>query len=106
MEELICKSFYARIYLAGPILIAEQIVRKQMFEGGCITIAPTKYIYRGGEELGYVVEYINYPRFPKDEDVIKTEAKQLANRLLDETFQRSYTIVFPDESYYYSKRVW
>ena len=106
VDEVKCKTFNAKIFIAGPIEQAKQILRKEMFKGGCVNIYPTHYIYRGGEESGYVVELINYPRFPKDEDELKISAISLANELLEETFQGSYTIQFTDETYFFSRRDW
>ena len=105
-EEFKCPTFNAKIFIAGPIEVAKQILREEMLKGGCVNIYPTHYIYRGGEELGYVVELINYPRFPKGVDELKAESISLANRLLVETFQGSYTIQFTDETYFFSRRDW
>jgi hypothetical protein len=105
-EEARCVTFNAKIFIAGPIETAKQILREEMFKGGCVNICPTHYIYRGGEESGYVVELINYPRFPKEIDELKTDTISLANQLLVKTFQGSYTIQFTDETYFFSRRDW
>lgn len=106
MEVAVCKTFNAKIFIAGPIETAKQILREEMLKGGCVNIYPTHFIYRGGEESGYVVELINYPRFPKEAHDIKNYAKALANNLLEKTFQGSYTIQFTDETYFFSRRDW
>lgn len=104
-ERKTCESFTVRIYIAGPIEIAKQILRREsLVEGLCVTIEPTLYLYSGGEEQGYVVGFINYPRFPKTPEEILTRAEHVANILLDETYQQSYTIVTPVESIFVSKR--
>lgn len=97
-----CSSFWARIYIAGPINIAEQIVREFVMQGACVNIYQNKYIYTGGEELGYVVEFINYPRFLSSEERILENCIALADKLLDKTFQKSYTVVTPNKSYFKS----
>lgn len=106
VEEVKCPTFNAKIFIAGPIDIAKQILREIMYMGGCVNIYPTYYIYRGGEESGYVVEIINYPRFPKEVEQLKEYAVNIANTLLERTFQGSYTIQYTDETYFYSRRDW
>lgn len=70
-------THWARIYIAGPIDVAKQIIR----EGLCATITPTDYIYTGGEEAGIVVGLIDYPRFPKPVDEITNRAVDLGHKL-------------------------
>ncbi len=106
MEESNCKTFNAKIFIAGPIEEAKQILRGEMMKGGCVNIYPTHYIYRGGEESGYVVEIINYSRFPKEIVELKEYSKVIASVLLEKTFQGSYTIQFTDETYFFSRRDW
>lgn len=107
MESLVCDTYWAKIFLAGPKNIAEQIIREFAFSGGvCVNLYETRYIYRGGEESGYVVELINYPRFPVEKSELQEKAKELADKLLDGTYQSSYTIMFSDFTQYFSKRSW
>jgi len=104
-EEKTCKSFDVKIYIAGPIEVAKQILRREaLVEGLCVTIEPTLYLYSGGEEQGYVVGFINYPSLPMEQESILSRAKTIANKLLEETYQQSYTIVTPQESIFISKR--
>ena len=98
-------TFWAKIYISGPIEIAKQIIRRDCFEVGlCITIEPTTFIYTGGEEEGYVVGLINYPRFPCDSAKIKERATSLAHILRTETYQHSVLIMFSDETVWYTVR--
>lgn len=100
-----CDTYWAKIYIAGPIEVAKQVIRKRAKKQGmCVTIEPTTYIYTGGEEAGYVVGLINYPRFPKDAVDICNEAVDLANELRDETGQDSYTIMTPHNTVWNSDR--
>jgi len=39
--------------------------------GECVSFAPTNYIYTHGGEPGVIVQFIQYPRFPKEESEIK-----------------------------------
>lgn len=103
MKTSTCDTYKIQLYLAGPIEIAKQLVREYCFsEGLCVTITPTTYIYTGGEEIGYIVEFINYPRFPVDKTKIESQAELLLKRLIEDTFQKSGTLVTPTKSVYYS----
>lgn len=94
-----------RIYLSGPIDVAKQICREECFnEGLCVTIEPTTYIYTGGEESGYVVGLLNYPRFPTTPEKLAQRAETIALKLLEKTFQNSVLIVTPTESRWITKR--
>ena len=58
-------SFPVTIYIAGRYPKAIKVVEKYCNEVGyCVTIKPTLYVYKGGEEHGVEVGLINYPRFP------------------------------------------
>lgn len=100
-----CDTDWARIYIAGPINEAKQIIRRECLRKGlCVTITPTDYIYTGGEETGYVVELVNYPRFPSSPQALYDRAKLLAVMLRDETFQHSVMVMCPTITTWYSTR--
>jgi hypothetical protein len=83
-----------RIYLSGSIEAAKQVLREEcMRDPVCVTIDPTTFIYRGGEEAGYVVGLLNYPRFPKEPEALRDRAIAIAETLLARTFQRSALVV-------------
>lgn len=99
------RAFSVKIYIAGPIDVAKQILRRECMRVGlCVTIEPTTYIYTGGEESGYVVGLINYPRFPKETTEITQRASGLGRILMEETHQQSFTVVTPEESIFVSRR--
>lgn len=105
MAEATSPTYWARIHIAGPIETAKQIIRREcMRKGLCVTITPTSYIYTGGEEVGYVVELINYPRFPSQTADISERARALALMLRDETFQHSVLVQEPSNTTWYSTR--
>lgn len=105
MQELTSQTYWARLYLSGPIEIAKQVLREECLrEGLCVTVEPTAFIYTGGEEAGYVVGLINYPRFPQMQIEIQARARNLAQLLLDRTFQHSVLIMFPEETLWLTKR--
>ena len=100
-----CNTYEVKIYIAGPIDVAKQVIRKECSrEGLCVTVIPTDFLYTQGEEKGYVVGFINYPRFPKEEEEIYNRAIDLGIKLLHETYQGSFTIVASDKSEFYSIR--
>jgi len=89
-------TYWVKLYLSGPIEQAKQILRREcLAEGLCVTIEPTTFIYTGGEESGYVVGLINYPRFPNTSAGIRERALQLASMLLAETYQHSALVMDP-----------
>lgn len=98
------ETFWAKIYIAGPLEIIEQICREYVMKGECVQVTNTKYIYTMGEEKGVEIGFINYPRFPRSKEEIKERAIELGNMILDKTFQGSYTIVMPDETIFFSRR--
>jgi hypothetical protein len=98
-------TFWARIYMSGPIEIAKQVCREACLEAGlCVTIEPTLFIYTGGEEQGFVVGLINYPRFPAEPASIVTRATDLAHRLLDRTCQHSTLVMTPNGTIWITKQ--
>jgi len=98
-------TYTIRLYLSGPIEVAKQVIREECYrEGLCVTVEPTTFIYTGGEEAGYVVGLLNYPRFPKTEVELMARAADLAVKLLDATFQHSALMVAPDQTSWVTKR--
>jgi len=105
MKTIKADSYWVRIYVAGPLNIIEQTCREYVTNAGlCVTVSPTKYIYVGGEENGVIVELINYARFPASADDIWTHAKTLANKIISESHQGSYTLLDDRRSVYHSIR--
>lgn len=98
-------THWVKLYLSGPIEVAKQICRAEcMREGLCVTIEPTTFIYTGGEEAGYVVGLINYPRFPSTAEQIDARARDLALRLLEGTHQNSALVMTSTTTEWITKR--
>lgn len=98
-------TFVVRLYLSGPIEVAKQVLRQECLrEGLCITIEPTTFIYTGGEEAGFVVGILNYPRFASTSDMLLGRARAIMHRLLDATFQHSALLVAPNTTEWVTKR--
>lgn len=66
--------------------------------GFCVTFTKTEYIYTKGNEPGFIVGIINYPRFPSEVSKVKERALTLSKLLLKEANQYKVSIVFPDET--------
>ena len=64
----------------------------------CVTITKTKFIYVDGDESGWIIGIIQYPRFPEDEEKLKEKTLQLASILLNRCYQKRCSIIFPDET--------
>jgi hypothetical protein len=101
-----CTTNWTKIFMAGDLATAKNVCRQFTFkEGLCVTIEPTSYIYTGGEEAGFVVGFINYPRFPNESLCAQLAlALQLAHELLDACSQWSFSIMTPTETHWYTRR--
>lgn len=93
------------IFIAGDIAHAKNVCAAVCFEQGlCVTVEPVTFVYTGGREEGMRIGLINYPRFPVDENALGAAARTLADRLLHEMHQHSYSIVGPKETLWFSRR--
>lgn len=91
------------IYMAGDIATAKQVCREYCRDVGfCVHIEPVDYIYTGGEEVGFKVGIINYPRFPAEYRTLRDHAREIADRLLVRCCQTSVCIVGPEDTWWYS----
>lgn len=100
-----CSSYSVSIFIAGRASDIEDMCRTYADEVGlCVTATPTTFIYTGGEEEGYIIGLINYPRFPSTPEAIWAHAEALAERLRQEAGQDSYTIQAPDRTVWFSYR--
>tara|TARA_R100000365_G_C2748614_1_gene80766 strand:- start:11996 stop:12313 length:318 start_codon:yes stop_codon:yes gene_type:complete len=99
------ESHTVTIYIAGDLAEAKTTCRNFCFEVGlCVTVEPTSFIYTGGEEAGVRVGLINYPRFPSSPEEINGKAFALADRLMRDLCQHSYSVVTPTETHWHSRR--
>lgn len=89
---LTAPSFGMKIWMAGDYTHAKQILRNHCAEiPACYSITEFDYIYSGGEEAGFMVCLINYPRFPSTESKLVDTCSNVAALLMDELGQGSYT---------------
>ena len=105
MSDQTSPTFWAKIYMSGPIEAAKQALRAECLrEGLCVTIDPTLFIYTGGEESGFVVGLANYPRFPSSPESITLRAEQIIEALLGATHQHSAMLMTPETTRWVSQR--
>lgn len=98
-------SYPISIFMAGDIAAATDYARQYCDrEGLCVTITPTVYVYTSGQESGFIVGLINYPRFPSAPADLWNVAEQLAAYLRERLYQDSYTIQAPDKTVWFSHR--
>jgi hypothetical protein len=100
-----CNSYPVSIFIAGDTEIAKQTCRKWCMDiGDCVTVERVEYIYTGGAESGVRIGWINYPKFPREPNEILDRAMGLAELLMIDLCQHSYSITTPEKTYFYSKR--
>lgn len=88
------QSRVVELFMAGDIEHAKQVIRRFCMDRPCcVTVTPTAYIYNGGEEVGFVVGFRNYPRFPADGHSLRAEASDLGDILRESLGQNSYMVV-------------
>lgn len=63
--------------------------------GECLNVTENRYIYEGGMERGAIIEFIDYPRFPRKHSVILRKAVDLGWVLKKLFSQNRVTIVTP-----------
>lgn len=105
MKRVEVPSYPVSIFMAGDWMAADRVCDAYCAEVGlCVTITPTHYTFTGGYEDGFIVGLINYPRFPKTPEEIWRHAEALAEQMLEECRQQSYTIQAPDKTVWFSHR--
>lgn len=105
MRTEVTHSWPVSIFIAGDHARALEVCREHCDEVGlCVTVAPTTYIYTGGQEAGVVVGLINYPRFPDEPARIEAKAIELGMILREALGQQSFSVQTPSETIYVSHR--
>ena len=98
-------TWWCRIFVSGPIETAKDILRRECLRDGlCVTISPTTFIYTGGEEAGFVVGMLQYPRFPVGVTVLEDRAIKIADLLRAGCSQKSSLVMFPDRTLWKSEQ--
>ena len=68
-----------------------------------LTYTETDFVYVDGDEPGFVIGLINYPRFPSTPQDILDHAKNLGGILMKELEQERFSVVCPDITIMYEK---
>lgn len=90
------KTVVVTVHMAGPIEIAKNRLRQECYENGlCVTISPETFIYTGGEEEGFRIGFVNYPRFPSNVRSLQLRAIRVAKDLVRACCQRTALVVGP-----------
>ncbi len=100
-------TYTVRLYMGGDIAQAKAILRRECYspnEGLCVTVEPTTFVYTGGEEAGFVVGFVNYPRFPTTPKELLARAEDIAHSLIIGLCQWSALVVAPDKTVWISHR--
>ncbi|RMP39858.1 MULTISPECIES: hypothetical protein [Pseudomonas] len=99
------ETYWIELHLSGPIEVAKQVIRAECLRQGlCVTIQPTTFVYTGGEESGYTVGLLNYPRFPSTPIDLESRARALMDLLLSATYQHSALMVTPSVTEWITNR--
>jgi hypothetical protein len=85
-------AYNVNIYIAGDLKAIEQSCREFCMRGLCVTVTPTNYIYKGGQESGAIVGLVNYPRFPATPISLWSQAEQLGRWILNSACQESFML--------------
>lgn len=101
---LIAKSYPISLFVTGNSI--ESACRRYCDKKGlCVTITGTNYVFKGGNEYGYVIGLINYPRFTKTPAELMRIALDLGEFLIKECNPNgSFTMQTPDGTYFFSNR--
>lgn len=101
MKTATVPTYFVRLYMAGSIEDAKRQLRQECYppnDGLCVTVEPTTFIYTGGEEAGFVVGFVNYPRFPSPPAELWARAREIACRLIPALRQWSALLVASDRT--------
>lgn len=100
-------TYTVRLYMAGDIEDAKRWLRREVYppnDGLCVTIEPTTFIYTGGQESGFVVGFVNYPRFSGAPETIFDRAVSIAERMVPALAQWSALVVATDRTEWIHQR--
>ncbi|WP_376742491.1 hypothetical protein [Ensifer canadensis] len=105
MIEKTVPSFNVEVHMAGDIRFAAKMIQRlAMVKGMCVTLTAQTFIYTGGREEGFKIGFINYPRFPSSPEELVALAKYVADCLMVDLGQHSYSIVTPIETIWVSRK--
>jgi hypothetical protein len=106
-QNVTVNTYTVQIVMSGSIEEAKSYLRERCLPpnpGLCVTVTPTHFIYAGGEETGFVVGLVNYPRFPNTPQELWDYATAIADALIIRTKQWSALVIAPDKSQWMNVR--
>jgi hypothetical protein len=99
-------TYWARIFVGvnddygartvGPLVIDDFLRAHVTAHPRCVSVTQTHFVYTDGDEPGFEVGMINYPRFPNEPSAIRAYAIDLARKLKTLCRQHRVTVMFPD----------
>ena len=98
------RTYRAEIFIGGDYSAALTACRGFVMRGLCVSVSPCDFVYTGGMEAGVRVLLINYPRFPKPPEEIRTTAVELAEHLIHCLYQSSASVVTDTDTVWLSRR--
>jgi len=85
---------------------AKELLQKYCDEVSyCVTLTSTAFIYKNGNEPGFIIGLINYPRFPLIPEFITEKALEIGNYFLNKFNQLKISIVCSDNTYMIEKDI-
>jgi hypothetical protein len=65
----------------------------------CVTLKQIEYIYKDGNEIGFEIGLINYPRFPSTPEEITNRALEIGNIFRNNFNQLKVSVICNDKTY-------
>lgn len=112
-------SFSAKVTLglergySGEAIDEQEVIRyiqelqdKQIREKNfylSVSVSKNNIVLSGQNESHLILEFINYPKFPLDADVLKKEIEWMTHQLMDKFEQNRTVIQYPDETVMFEK---
>jgi hypothetical protein len=106
-------TFYAKIYTGtkehydGTIHFyneAKEILQEYCnINPLCVTLKQVEYIYKDGNEIGFEIGLINYPRFPNTPEEITNKAIEIAMIFREKFNQFKVSIETPEKTFMIEK---
>lgn len=104
MQKNTVPTMWAQIHIAGDIHVIRRVCHLWCTDTSfCVTVTPTSYVYNGGIQEGATIRMIHYPKYPTAMSVLRTKARNLADKLLVECCQYSYTVEDSEETYWHDE---
>ena len=101
---LTAPSYEFTLYMAGDYDHAKRLLQRYATRGECVSITRTDYVYKYGSESGFAVKLIHYPRFQRTQAQLQDVMIEIAQMLLEELGQGSFTITGPEQTLFYDRR--